>query len=163
MRIVILSLWAACIVCAQTGLKSPAAPVEQPLPFSHKKHSELGLTCKTCHKNADPGESMGIAAVSSCMGCHKTAAAESPAIKRLARHAEMKSDPVWARVYLIPSYVFFSHRRHLESGATCQTCHGPVAAQDQLRREIDISMGGCMECHVKNRARNDCNYCHEPR
>jgi len=162
-RIVPLLLFAACLLPAQTTLKTPGSPVQQPLPFSHKKHTELGLTCKTCHRNADPGESMGIAPASSCMGCHKTAAALSPAIQRLARYAEQKADPAWARVYLIPSYVFFSHRRHLEAGANCQTCHGSVAARDQLFRETDISMGGCMDCHIKQRARNDCNYCHEPR
>ncbi|MBM3814711.1 MAG: hypothetical protein FJW20_24060 [Acidimicrobiia bacterium] len=138
-------------------------PVVQPIGFSHRVHAAAGLDCRNCHRNADPGEMMGIAPASACMGCHKTLAAESDGIKRLARHAENKQEVPWARVYAIPSYVYFSHRRHAEAGAKCETCHGPVASRDVLWKENDISMGGCMDCHVRHRARNDCNYCHEPR
>jgi len=158
-----VALLLAGLAWGQTDFRKPGAPVEQPMPFSHKKHVELGLVCKSCHKNADPGEIMGIAPASACMGCHKRALAESGSIKRLARYAESRAEVPWARVYLIPSYVYFSHRRHLESGANCETCHGPVASRDVLWRETDISMGGCMDCHIRNKARNDCNYCHEPR
>ena len=137
--------------------------VEQPVPYSHKKHVSLGLQCKGCHTNPDPGEAMGIPGVSLCMGCHKTVKAESPYIKKLARFAEEKAEPVWRRVYLIPSYVFFSHRAHLEAGAKCEACHGPVKERAALWRETDISMGGCMGCHRARKAGNSCNYCHEGR
>ena len=33
------------------------APV-QPIPYSHKKHLALGLDCKTCHRNPEPGKLM---------------------------------------------------------------------------------------------------------
>jgi hypothetical protein len=105
---------------------------------------------------------MGVAGPVFCLGCHGKDTGK-PAIQRLARWAEVKSEVPWARVYLIPSYVFFSHRAHLETGAGCDTCHGAVQERDVLFREADITMGGCMNCHVKNRARNDCNYCHETR
>ena len=45
----------------------------------------------------------------------------------------------------------------------CENCHGPVATRDALFRETDLSMGGCMDCHRRNKAPNDCNFCHEPR
>ena len=33
------------------------SPREQPIPFSHKVHAgSLGLACKMCHTNPDPGE-----------------------------------------------------------------------------------------------------------
>ena len=155
-RIVILSLCA--FFSLSTANTNRAAAAVQP-----QKHSQLGLTCKTCHKNADPGESTGIAPVSSCMGCHKTAAAESPAIKRLRkiRRAEVRSC-LGLACTSSPATSFQSSpppgSRHNLSNLSRPRRH-----QDQLRRETDISMGGCMDCHIKNRARNDCNYCHEPR
>jgi formate-dependent nitrite reductase cytochrome c552 subunit len=65
------------------------------------------------------------------------------------------------RVYQIPSFVDFSHRAHLDKGNTCQDCHGPVAQRDQLSRETDISMGGCMNCHRAKKASLECDFCHE--
>lgn len=140
-----------------------ADPIPQPLPYSHKTHVGLGLECKTCHTNADPGESMGIPKVSTCMGCHKTTKTESPHIQELAKALGEKREIKWKRVYQIPSYVFFSHRQHTDGGGTCADCHGDVKARDVLAREGDISMGGCMACHAKKKASNDCNTCHEPR
>jgi hypothetical protein len=67
------------------------------------------------------------------------------------------------RIYQIPSYVAFSHKTHLETGAKCVKCHGDVAQRDVLTKEGDISMGACMTCHRENKASNDCGFCHELR
>ncbi|MBM3736715.1 MAG: hypothetical protein FJW39_13115 [Acidobacteria bacterium] len=142
---------------------SPPPPPEQPIPYSHKKHLALGLQCANCHTNPDPGETMGLPSTSVCMGCHKTVRADSPAIRKLAGYHQDKVEVPWARVYRIPSYVFFSHRAHGEAGAKCATCHGEVSQRDMLFKETDISMGGCMNCHRRNKASNDCTYCHEPK
>ena len=140
-----------------------ADPPPQPIPYSHKQHLALGLKCKDCHAMPDPGEMMGIPAAVKCMTCHESVKKDSPAIQKLAAYARDKRSPPWARVYQIPSYVLFSHKAHLESGATCETCHGKVAERDRLWRETDISMGGCMNCHRANKASLDCTYCHEAR
>jgi Zn ribbon nucleic-acid-binding protein len=143
----------------------PPAPPKQPVPYSHKQHLAMGLQCKNCHTSPDPGETMGLPAVKVCMGCHTSVKTDSPHIQKLARHAADKTEPPWVRVYQIPSYVFFSHKIHLESaaGAKCESCHGPVATREALWKETNISMGACMECHRQNKASNDCTYCHEPR
>ncbi|MBK7928835.1 MAG: cytochrome c3 family protein [Bryobacterales bacterium] len=142
---------------------TPGAPVTQPIPYSHEKHLAMGLKCAQCHKNADPGESMGLPATALCMGCHQTIAKEKAPIQALAKfHAEKRAVP-WERVYQIPSYVFFSHRAHLKMGATCEVCHGKVAERAVLFREKDISMGACMDCHRREKAPNDCQFCHENR
>jgi len=156
-------LRAACALCLATwpGV-AQTAPV-QPIPYSHKQHIALGLKCKTCHEMPDPGETMGIPAASKCMGCHQSVKKDSPAIQRLASYAAQNRPVPWVRVYEIPSYVSFTHKAHLESGANCETCHGPVAQRDQLWRETDIKMGGCMNCHRLHKASLDCAYCHEPR
>lgn len=140
-----------------------ADPIAQPLPYSHKLHLSKGLDCKTCHTNADPGESMGIPKAATCLACHRAIKTDSPHIQELARAAAEKREIKWKRVYQIPSYVFFSHRIHTEAGATCQSCHGDVPQREVLAKEGDISMGGCMTCHQQKKAPNDCNTCHEPR
>jgi hypothetical protein len=104
---------------------------------------------------------MGIAEAPVCMQCHSSIKAESPAIQKLASYAAGHRDVPWVRVYQIPSYVDFSHKTHLASGADCETCHGHVEERDALFREGNISMGGCMDCHRQNKAPIDCTACHE--
>ncbi len=147
----------------RAALAAAPAPPQQPLPYSHKQHIALGLKCKECHANADPGEVMGFPAASKCMACHVSIAKDRPTIRKLKEFAEAKQEIPWVRVYQIPSYVDFSHRTHLEAGAACETCHGSVAERDALWREGTLSMGACMDCHRKNRASIDCTYCHEAR
>ena len=133
----------------------------QPIPFSHKQHSALGLKCAECHATPEPGEVVTFPAASKCMNCHRTIKADAPAIQNLQRYAESKQEIPWVRVYQIPSWVFFSHKVHAEGGATCENCHGPVAQREQLARETDLSMGGCMSCHRSHKATLDCAACHE--
>ena len=142
-----------------------AAPIgpRQPLPYSHKIHAgKLNLPCRTCHPNPDPGERMTFPKAGTCMQCHKAIKTDSPAIQQLAKMAQDGGEIPWVRIYQIPSYVYFSHRAHSKAGAKCLDCHGRVANHDVLFKEMDISMGTCMDCHVKNKASVDCQYCHEP-
>jgi hypothetical protein len=135
---------------------------QQPIPFSHKVHAgTMKLACKTCHPNPDPGETETIVAPAKCMECHSAIKTESPAIQRLAAAAKEGKDIPWVRVYSIPSFVNFSHRKHTDKGVTCQDCHGPVAERDQLVKETDLSMGGCMQCHTAKKASLDCALCHD--
>ncbi len=147
-------LWAGCLYA------DDAPP--QPLPFSHKIHAgAMKLACKMCHPNPNPGETMTIVPPAKCMECHSAIKADSPAIKRLAAFAKESRNVPWTRVYEIPSWVDFSHRAHLEKGNTCQECHGPVAERDQLSKETDLGMGGCMICHRAKKASLECDFCHE--
>ncbi len=149
----------ALAVCALAYAAEPLPP-KQPLPFSHKQHVGAGLQCKDCHANPDPGEEEGFPATSKCMACHIAIDKNAPAIKELKAYADRKQEIPWARVWEIPSSVSFSHRTHIEAGATCQTCHGPVQDRDVLRRETDMSMGACINCHRLNRAPVECKTCH---
>lgn len=148
----------ACGACMAVGAVAP----EQPVPFSHKVHAgTLKMKCKMCHPNPDPGETMTIAAASTCMQCHSAIKTDSPAIQKVAAFAKNEREIKWVPVYQIPSYVIFSHRAHLDAGNSCEECHGKVETRDQLSREADISMGGCMNCHRAKKASIDCSYCHE--
>lgn len=154
---------AILFACAAAAF-SQALPPAQPVPFSHKQHAGgMKIKCAMCHPDPDPGESMTIAASKVCMQCHSAIKADSPAIQKVAESAKDSRPIKWARVYEIPSYVAFSHRAHLDSKNTCGECHGKVAERDQLFREGDITMGGCMTCHREKSASNDCQFCHEAR
>ena len=148
------------LLCVLASAQQHHIP-EQPLPFSHKQHVSLGLTCKDCHADRDPGESEGFPAVSTCMSCHFSIAKDAAPIQKLKMYADEKKSIPWVRVYQIPSYVDFSHRAHLQAGFKCEKCHGPVATRDALWKEADVSMGGCIACHRQNRASTVCTYCHE--
>ncbi len=138
----------------------PRAPV-QPLPFSHKQHAgTLKLPCEFCHAPSRSGETVAIPQAAACMQCHQTIDTGNPAIQRLAIYARDKATIPWVRLYQLPSFVTFSHKFHLQHGATCQECHGPVAERVQLYKETDISMAGCIKCHQAKKAPTGCDTCH---
>jgi Zn ribbon nucleic-acid-binding protein len=150
---------------AQFNAANPA-PAElegpmQPVPFSHKQHAgTLQLPCEFCHAPSRSGDTVKIPQAEMCMQCHQTMATGNPGVQKLASYAKTGATIPWARVYELPSFVSFSHKRHMKSGATCQECHGPVAERVQLYKESDISMAGCMNCHRAKNASLDCNTCH---
>ncbi len=155
--LILLMMWTTAAIFGA------ANPPDQPIPFSHKAHAgNLKLKCKMCHPNPDPGEAMRIAVSSVCMQCHSTIKAEAPAIQKLAALTETRREIQWVRVYEIPTYVQFSHELHLQAGSTSEECHGRVAEREQLSREADISMGGCMNCHRARKVSIDCTFCHGP-
>lgn len=159
-----LFLFAAAVFAQVPSPKYERPAPEQPLPFSHKTHATVGLACKQCHPMPDPGDFATFPATSVCMNCHREIKKDSPHIAKLAaHHAEGKKIP-WVRVYRIPDYVFFNHQQHnAVDGVSCETCHGPVAERAVLRRERDLGMQSCMECHRAKNAKNDCKLCHDQR
>ncbi len=145
--------------------KFPRTAPAQPLPFSHKLHTAQGLACKQCHPVPEPGDFATTPKTAFCMGCHRAVKKDSPHIAKLAAwHAENKR-VLWAPVYRVPDWVSFSHKKHLSAnGVSCQTCHGLVQERGEaLRRERDISMAACMDCHRAKGASNECLLCHDQR
>lgn len=161
-----LCLWLlAAVLSAQVPAPKYERPApEQPLPFSHKKHATAGLACKQCHPMPDPGDFATLPPTGICMNCHQEVKKDSPHIAKLAAHHAGNQKISWVRVYRIPDYVFFNHQKHnAVEGVSCETCHGPVAERDTLRREKDIGMQACMDCHRAKAAKNDCTLCHDQR
>lgn len=139
---------------------------QQPLPFSHKTHTDAGkLKCEDCHPApAKFGAPMGFPTAARCMACHIEIAKDRPAIRQLADFAKAKDPIPWVRVFKLPEFVFFDHRYHLMNQATCEGCHGPVAAMDTVTNEINSTkMAFCQTCHTRTRAANGCNTCHNHR
>jgi len=134
-------------------------PAAQPVEFSHRRHAASGMQCVFCHPTARKAEAAGLPDAALCLGCHRALPARGAAVETLARWDEAREAIPWARVYRLPSFVFFSHERH--STAACAVCHGPVERRDVLAREGNISMKACVDCHKAKRAPVRCNLCHE--
>jgi hypothetical protein len=76
----------------------------------------------------------------------------------------------WIRVHSLPSFVYFNHSAHVNSGVACQTCHGNVETMERVRQVSDLSMGWCVNCHRDANANGinakpvnasiDCDACH---
>jgi predicted CXXCH cytochrome family protein len=143
----------------------PLPPPEQPIAFSHQRHVGAGLSCAACHAGAETTERAGLPATSVCMGCHTAIKADSEEIQKVAAYHQKQEDIPWRRVYRVPSYVTFSHARHLAAGQnlTCDTCHGAVRDLVRMQKLRDTSMAACMACHTEKAAPTRCDTCHEPR
>ena len=140
---------------------APHPAPAQPLPYSHKTHLALGLMCKNCHTNPDPGIAMGFPPTARCMQCHVEVAKEKPAIQKLTAFAKSGQAIPWVRVYQLTPGVNWSHRKHLQAGMECQMCHGDVSQLDAIAQVTAVtSMASCISCHQAHSAPTVCQTCH---
>ena len=141
---------------------SEHTPPVQPVPYSHKKHLSLGLNCKDCHTNPEPGKLMTFPDTDKCMLCHATVAKDKPAIQKLAAYAKSKQAVPWVRVYTVLPGVGWNHRAHLEAGVKCETCHGQVREMEAMSEVTSVTtMYSCLHCHEMNQAKTACDTCHK--
>ena len=134
----------------------------QPIPYSHKQHLALGLSCKDCHANPEPGILMTFPDADKCMLCHATVGKDKPTIQKLAAYAKSKQAIPWVRVYTVLPGVAWNHRAHLQAGAKCETCHGHVREMDQMAEVTSVTtMAVCLDCHKVNHAKTVCETCHK--
>jgi hypothetical protein len=95
------------------------------------------------------------------MSCHATVAKSKPAIQKLAAFAKSQQDVPWVRVYAVLPGVNWTHRKHLDAGMKCETCHGEVAQMDAMSEATSVTtMGVCITCHKANNAPTVCQTCH---
>jgi hypothetical protein len=150
-----------CVKAQQEPAPAVGTTLPQPLPFSHRAHTELGLKCAECHKGAAQGRAAGIPPESLCMNCHVTVKAQSRAIVALTGSHKRREPVPWARLYRLPDFVSFSHKRHFgKAQIACSTCHAEVERMDALVKEKSIGMQSCIACHDKRKANTNCDACH---
>ena len=161
-RLDLFLLGVTALALAQSKEEKPPTP--QPIPFNHKQHVALGVKCLDCHAIRKPGFAAGIPQEATCMGCHATIKADSPAIRKLAEFHKAKKPVPWVKVYKVPDYVWFSHElHHRDAGLECESCHGPVAEREVIVREKPTTMTSCVACHDQRGASQECNVCHDTR
>lgn len=151
----------AVIAGAGVFRDSPYSPA-QPIAFSHKIHAgDNEIACQYCHTYARRSTVAGIPSVQLCMGCHRNVAQESPQVQKLSAYWEEQASIPWTRVYDMPDFVYFSHKRHVRADVACQECHGPVETMETVARSGELDMARCVNCHLQNQASVDCLTCHK--
>jgi hypothetical protein len=137
--------------------------VEQPFDFPHDIHTARQIACtEYCHESVSEGPVAGLPSVRTCMSCHRTVATDRPRIQQLTQMQAQGRDFAWRRVfgYPAPSHVRFNHAPHIRSKVECSTCHGNIGAQGVAQRNVEMTMGFCVNCHTERKASIDCLACH---
>ena len=133
---------------------------EQPIPFSHKVHTEHDIHCEYCHSSARRSIVAGIPSVNTCMGCHNFIKTDQDPIKYIAERYK-KNEPIkWVKVHDLPDYVRFSHMIHTQAKVACQDCHGKVEEMTTVKQVAPLQMGWCVDCHRQKKAKIACMTCH---
>lgn len=135
---------------------------EQPFDFPHDIHVGKQVACNLCHSGAARGPVAGIPGVATCMICHRAIATDQPRIQQLTALSEQGIDIAWKRVYgFVPeAHVKFNHAPHIRAEVECATCHGDIGSQGIAQRNVEHTMGSCVNCHNENNASIDCLTCH---
>lgn len=132
-----------------TGLPNTVgAPVEQPVPFSHKHHvKDDGIDCRYCHTTVEKSSSAGMPPTQVCMTCHSQIFKDAPLLEPI-RESYLKNVPIhWNCVNQLPDFVYFNHSSHVKKGIGCVTCHGRIDEMPLTSRAAPLTMQWCLDCH----------------
>jgi len=124
------------------------APVQQPVPFSHKHHvGDVGLDCRYCHSTVDSSAYAGMPASEVCMNCHSQLFTTSSLLAPVRDSVRDEKPLHWNRVYRLPDFVYFNHAVHVNNGIDCAKCHGDVARMPLTSQASSLEMRWCLDCH----------------
>jgi hypothetical protein len=135
----------------------------QPFAFPHNTHVAKKLKCtEYCHESVTKGPIAGLPSVKTCMICHESIATDKPLIKTITDFQKRGVDIAWQRVYgyTQEAHVRFNHAPHIRANVDCATCHGDVGQQTVAQRNVNLTMGFCVDCHKSKQAPNECTTCH---
>ncbi len=137
---------------------------EQPFEFPHVIHVGRDIGCtEYCHETVLEGPVAGLPSVRTCLSCHRTIATNRPRIRQITNMAASGRDFAWKRVFDYPAeaHVRFNHAPHVVlAEIECATCHGGIARQRLAQRNVEMTMGFCVNCHNERQASVDCLTCH---
>lgn len=119
----------------------------QPVPFSHKHHSNMGIDCRYCHTSVEEGAFAGIPPTKTCMNCHSMIFADQKILEPVRESWATGESLQWNRVHDLPQFVYFNHSIHVAKGIGCSTCHGRVDEMPLTKKENTLYMGWCLNCH----------------
>jgi hypothetical protein len=139
----------------------------QPIQFPHSKHINLGVQCLYCHPGALRGPSPGLPTEAKCYACHQQVDKTSPETDKLVAYVNENKAIAWVPVFILPDFVYYSHRLHIAAGLNCENCHGEIG-QETVAKSQKMNMGWCLNCHrtrfkddpVKLTKLIDCVTCH---
>jgi hypothetical protein len=122
-------------------------PREQPVPFSHKHHANMGIDCRYCHTSVEKAAFAGIPPTRTCMNCHSMIFADAPILEPVRESWRSGQSLEWTRVHDLPQFVYFDHSIHVSKGIGCSTCHGRIDEMPLVRKANTLYMGWCLNCH----------------
>jgi Cytochrome c7 and related cytochrome c/Class III cytochrome C family len=163
----VLALLAVALLVAVTvplvaGRRPPA--VTQPIAFSHKVHTvDLQLGCTFCHKYVNTSAHSGLPDAQTCAMCHTIKQGESEEAARLTETLQAGDSLQFNKLFRLPDYVFYTHRRHVGiAELECTNCHGGIAETERPpeRPLVNVKMALCVDCHEKREVTTDCTSCH---
>lgn len=146
---------AAAAAC--TGLQA----TEQPIDFPHKSHTDNQIDCSFCHQYVDRQRAAGLPATDLCGTCHSAMPVDSPATQKLMEFVEAERPIPWVRLFELPHFNVFSHKRHIAAEVACETCHGDIGTSVAFERPPAFEMDWCVSCHEQSGASSDCLVCHK--
>lgn len=150
------------VVLLVSGPSPARAAAAQPIRFSHRIHVTVNrIDCRFCHSSAARSNHAGIPSVEKCMMCHRVIAVDSAEVKKVAQYWKEKKPIPWIRVAEVPDHVYFSHKRMVNAGVPCLTCHPGLDQADEAVKKQDFTMGWCMKCHRARGVSIDCVTCHK--
>jgi hypothetical protein len=135
----------------------------QPIEFPHDVHVKRKISCTAyCHETVTKGPVAGLPGVRTCMICHNSIARDRPRIQQITEMRKKGIDLAWQRVFGYPaeSHVKFNHAPHIRAKVECATCHGNIAEQTVAQRNVEMTMGFCVNCHIERKASIECLACH---
>src|SRR3569833_4316263 len=76
----VLMIGVPSLIVWQRSLRpGAAAPIEQPIRFSHKHHAgDDGIDCRYCHALAENSRFAGMPDTQTCMSCHSQLFTDAP-------------------------------------------------------------------------------------
>ena len=124
------------------------APIEQPIPFSHKHHvGDDGIDCRYCHDSVEKSSFAGIPPTHTCMSCHSQLFTDQAMLEPVRASMATGKPLHWTRVHTLPDFVYFDHSIHIAKGVGCIECHGRVDRMPLIRRVASLQMEWCLDCH----------------
>jgi len=141
---------------------APESPA-QPIHFNHKVHADEA-TCNFCHEYAENYPQAGLPTNAACANCHAMDVFNSVEAQKVTRYIENNEEIPWVRLFVLPDYVYFSHKRHARAQIACEACHEGVGQSVRpvpgiKSHGMDL-MNRCLDCHQQKQARRDCFTCH---
>ena len=100
------------------------APVEQPVPFSHKHHAgDDGIDCRYCHTSVETEAFAGLPPLATSMTCHSQLFTDAAPLRPLRASFAGSDSLAWNRLHHLPEFAYFDHSIHLSKGIGCSSCH----------------------------------------
>ena len=128
------------------GLYLTQVSPPQPIQFTHAKHISLGVQCLYCHPGALTETSPGLPTETKCYGCHQQVDKTSLDLALLTSYVKENKAISWVPVFILPDFVYYSHRPHIAAGLNCENCHGEIG-KETVAQPQKMNMGWCLNCH----------------